>query len=90
MTQRSPLVQITAAKILAQHGDVDASLKVLTKYLAAHPQDSVRLAAAIALRDLGETARPALAELEAATMGGEYVGRVSQAAVAKLRSSGTR
>jgi uncharacterized sulfatase len=83
----SPLVQITAAKTLAQHSDVEASLALLTKHLKAHPQDTVRLAAAMALRDLGETARPALADLEAAK--GDYVARVAQAAVTKLRA-GTR
>jgi N-sulfoglucosamine sulfohydrolase len=82
----SPVVQITAAKTLAQHGDLDKSLTLLTKYLQAHPQDSVRLAAAIALRDLGEVARPALPALEAAAKEGEYVARVSQAAIRNLRS----
>jgi N-sulfoglucosamine sulfohydrolase len=81
----SPSVRIIAAKALAEHGDVASSLNVLTGYLKQHPQDSVRLAAAIALRDLGETARPALPELEAAANTGEYVSRVSQAAVAKLK-----
>jgi len=83
----SPLVRITAAKSLAESGQIPESLNVLTGYLKQHPQDSVRLAAAIALRDLGETARPALSDLEAAAKTGEYVARVSQAALANLRKN---
>lgn len=81
----SPVVQIVAAKALALAGEVEPSLAVLTRWLREHPHESGRLHAAIALRDLGELARPVQPALEAALNTSEYVARVATAALNQLK-----
>ncbi|MDX1966335.1 MAG: sulfatase-like hydrolase/transferase [Planctomycetaceae bacterium] len=83
----SPLLQVVAAQALAKWSNDESQVRFLAKKMQSDPQDSLRLYAATALRELGEQARPVLPELEAATKSGEYVGRVSQDAVARLRST---
>jgi len=80
-------IQILAAKSLAEWNHDATQLEFLASTMANDRQDSVRLAATIALRDLGEFARPMLPQLKEASKGGEYVGRVSQAAVRQLEAS---
>ncbi|MDZ4687751.1 MAG: sulfatase-like hydrolase/transferase [Planctomycetaceae bacterium] len=82
----SPLVQILAMRLLVERNHPGDHIAALAKLMRTHPQDSVRLHAVTALRDLGSKAAPARNDLEAAVKDGEYTGRVAQTAVAKLKS----
>jgi hypothetical protein len=82
----SPLVQILAMRWIVERGQSGDHVATLAKLMRTHPQDSVRLHAATALRDLGDKAASARNDLEAAVKDGEYVGRVAQTAVARLKS----
>ncbi|MBL7645816.1 MAG: sulfatase-like hydrolase/transferase [Candidatus Hydrogenedentes bacterium] len=80
----SPVVRIAAAQAVHDGEKSDLALPVLIAGLA-DPSQSVRLHAAIALRDLGKDALPALDALKAATKDPwTYVARVSLDAVAAL------
>jgi arylsulfatase A-like enzyme len=59
----SPTVRIAAARALCNWGETEASLPVLTSALS-DPSQSVRLHAMIALREIGEAARPVLPAIE--------------------------
>ncbi|HUQ70443.1 MAG TPA: sulfatase-like hydrolase/transferase, partial [Planctomycetaceae bacterium] len=76
----SPLVQILAMRLLAERNHQGDHIVALAKLMRTHPQDSVRLHAVTALRDLGRKAAPVRNELDAAVKDGEYVGRVAQSA----------
>lgn len=79
----SPVVCIAAAQAIADT-DPDAALAVLTKMLQ-HPQDTTRLSAALALDELGETARPAIPAMQNARHDKfKYVVRVCDGALARL------
>lgn len=82
-TTEAPELRVVIAKGLVKAGKADVGLPVLAEALA-HPQDSVGLAAAIALEELGEAARAILPAIEAATKRGEYTGRVSERIVTTL------
>ena len=82
----SPVVCIAAAQAIAD-SDPDAALAVLTKMLK-HPQNATRLCAALALDELGETARPAVPAMRQTRDDKfKYVGRVCEGAVARLGES---
>lgn len=84
LSESSPTIQIAASSALVYAGEMDSALPVLMRNLG-HPSQSVRLHAAIALRDLGKDALPALDALKAATKDSwTYVARVSLDAVAAL------
>lgn len=73
-----PLVRIIAARALIRAGVLKPYVMQLAEVMRAHPQSSMRLAAATALRDVGDAARPARAAIEAGVNDGEYVGRISK------------
>ncbi len=80
----SPVVRIAVAQALHDGGKGELALPILMAGLEDRSQ-GVRLHAAIALRDLGEEARPALESLKRATKDSwTYVARVTLDAVATL------
>ncbi len=82
----SPLpLKLVAARWLCEVEDPTPHLKLLVESLS-HPQASVQLQAITALADLGEKARPVIEDIRQATKGGEYLGRVSLRALAKLEA----
>lgn len=81
----SPAVQILALRLLVERNHPGDHVAELAKLMRTHPQDSVRLHAVTALRDLGDKAAAARSDLEAAVKDGEYVGRVAQTALAELK-----
>lgn len=78
-------LKLTAARWLCEVEDPAPHLKLLVEALS-HPQASVQLQAITALADLGEKARPVIADIRKATKNGEYVGRVSQRALSRLEA----
>ncbi|MEO0448637.1 MAG: sulfatase/phosphatase domain-containing protein, partial [Verrucomicrobiota bacterium] len=84
-TDKSPSVRIAAARALCRQGNVDQGLPILQEELAGD-QEWARLQAAIALDELEEAARPALAELQAAreNQPNKYIIRVANRAVNDL------
>jgi len=80
----SVVVRIAAAHALCDWGNEDDGLPVLVAALK-HPTDKARLFAMIALDKIGNKARPALAQIQAATRDKDnYVARVAKTAVARL------
>jgi uncharacterized sulfatase len=83
----SVIVRIAAAHALCEWGQQNLALPVLAEALR-HPADKVRLFAIVALDKLGERARPALAQIKAATQDSDdYVTRVAKTALARLEST---
>jgi N-sulfoglucosamine sulfohydrolase len=82
----SPLVSILARRLLVERNQPGDHVAALAKLMRTHPQDSIRLHAVTALRDLGDKAGAARSDLEAAVKDGEYVGRVATTALAKLKT----
>ena len=91
LTDTSASVRIECARALVASGEGDA-ISALVESLGAEGNGArmwERLAAALALDELEELARPALAALEAAREdGNEYVRRVAERAVAELAVHG--
>jgi len=87
----APSVRIAAARALCRMGDVESGLPVLRKELSG-PRQWARLQAAIALDLLGEAARPALPELQAALhdQPNKYIVRVANKAVNDLLGTNNR
>ncbi len=82
----SVVVRIAAAHALCDWGEEKMALPVLVEALK-HPTDKARLFAVIALDKIGEKARPALAQIKAATEDRDnYVTRVAKTAVEKLEA----
>lgn len=82
----SPSVRCAAAKALCLWGEEKQALPVLVKALREEVQGSARHHAAVALEAIGEKAKPALAEIQAATKDDyDYVQRVSGRIVKKLK-----
>ena len=82
----SPSVRCAAAKALCLWGEEKQALPVLVKTLKSEVQGSARHHAAVALEAIGEKARPALADIQAATQDEyDYVQRVSSRIVKKLK-----
>lgn len=80
----SVTVRIAAAHAMCDWGHADDGLPVLVAALQ-HPTDKARLFAMIALGKIGEKARPALAQIRAATEDKDkYVARVARTALARL------
>lgn len=81
----SPSVRIAAARGLCRMGDLETGLPILEAELASE-YEWARLAAAIALDELNEDARPALASLQAALTDqpNKYIVRVANKAVNDL------
>jgi N-sulfoglucosamine sulfohydrolase len=76
---RSPAVRIAAARAICDWGGVEPALPVLLTALKDGPTDSARHQAMVALRQIGQKARPALPEIRVAAMNGsEYVKRVAE------------
>jgi N-sulfoglucosamine sulfohydrolase len=81
---QSIIVRIAAAHALCEWGQEKDTLPVLAQALQ-HPTDKVRLFAIIALDKLGEKARPALAQIKAATQDSDdYVKRVAKTVLSRL------
>ena len=91
LTDESPNVRIAAARGLCRLGDPSAGLPVLETELASKHQWG-RLAAAIALDELDEAARPALPALQAALSNqpNKYIVRVANKAVNDLLGTNNR
>jgi len=82
----SVVVRIAAAHALCDWGDEKVALPVLVEALK-HPTDKARLFAVIALAQLGEKARPALAHIQALTKDSDdYVRRVATTASQRLQA----
>jgi len=82
----SIIVRIAAAQALCEWGQESDGLPVLT-WALRHRTDKVRLFAVIALDKIGEKARPALAQIKAATQDpDDYVTRVAKTVAARLDS----
>jgi HEAT repeat protein len=82
----SVVVRIAAAHALCDWGEEKMALPVLVEALK-HPTDKARLFAVIALDKIGEKARPALAQIKAATEDRDnYVTRVAKTAVERLET----
>lgn len=80
----SVIVRVAAAQALYEWGQEKDTLPVLIEALK-HPTDKVRLFAIIALDKLGEKARPALAEIKAASQDSDdYVKRVAKTVLGRL------
>jgi arylsulfatase A-like enzyme len=78
------VVRVAAARALCNWGGEAQALPVLVSALK-HPTDTARLHAAIALGQIGEKARPALAEIRAARQDPfDYVQRVTQYTLRRL------
>ena len=83
----SVVVRIAAAHALCDRGEEKLALPVLIEALK-HPTDKTRLFAVIALDQIGEKARPALAEIQALTKDrDEYVKRVATTALERLQAT---
>jgi uncharacterized sulfatase len=65
LNDTNPTIQIAAAHALVFAGETVSTVPVLVRNLA-HPSQSVRLHAMIALREIGEAARPALPAIQKA------------------------
>lgn len=80
----APVVRIAVARAMCDWGQAERGLPVLGKLLA-HQQNAVRLQAALALDEIGETARPLVPEIRKSlddSFG--YVVRVSENILAKF------
>jgi uncharacterized sulfatase len=81
----SPSVRCAAAKALCLWGEEKQALPVLVKALKEEVQGSARHHAAVALEAIGDKARPALPDIQAASKDGyDYVQRVSGRIVRNL------
>ncbi len=84
LTDRSATVRVAACEVLCRLDRHDPTLPVLTEALS-HPNEWVRLAAAITLDHLGPAAKPAPAQLERAQSNkNQYVVRVAEHALSVL------
>jgi hypothetical protein len=84
LEDQSIIVRIAAAQALCEWGQERNTLPVLVEALK-HPTDKVRLFAVVALDKLGEKARPALAQIKAASQDkDDYVKRVAKTILSRL------
>ncbi|MBP7050310.1 MAG: sulfatase-like hydrolase/transferase [Phycisphaerae bacterium] len=80
----SMVVRIAAAHAMCDWGEEEAGLPVLVEALK-HPTDKMRLFAMVALDKVGQKARPALAQIQAAAQDpDQYVTRVAKTAMKRL------
>lgn len=80
----SPVVRLEGHRCAVRWRPDSLQLQPVAQLLREHPQDAVRLQAAIMLKEWGKAARPVRQAVAAAAKDGEYVGRVAQALLAQL------
>jgi len=87
LSDKSPVVRIAAAHAMCDWGEEKEGLTVLVEGLKERT-DKARLYAAIALRRIGEKARPALDQIKAGLKDKDnYVQRVTRATLKRLENS---
>lgn len=83
-SKQAPVTRIAAARVLCDWGEPGRAIEVLVELLS-HKSDSVRLHAAIALGEVGESARAALPYIQASMSDpSKYVQRVGRHTLTNL------